>query len=511
MTSAKPLTPLVRDFKAARFCSVPLIAVETPDPAATLAVLTPVMPEAPIAAWDIVRGVYPVNAEGQQMLAALQIQGGRTINPVTALEACANLPQFAAVAFFNLHLHLRDPGVIQALWNLRDLFKQNRRTIVLLGISCELPPELGGDVILLDQPLPTRKELEPILDAVHTDAELPKPTGLERARMLDAIVGLAPFTAEQNLALSLEGPKSATPGIVMDRLWERKCRTIKDVPGLSVWRGGESFDDLRGVDSVKDFLQGFVDADAFGAVVFIDEMEKALAGAMSEYTGDSGVAKDQNAVLLAYLNDTDADGVMLAGEAGTGKSALAKATGAAAGKVTIALDLGALKGGTVGQSERQIRYALKVITAIAEGRVLFIATANNTTSFSPEVNRRFPDQFYFESPDDAGRAAIWPVYINKFKLTAEQAAFPKGMDVDWTGAEIRRVCRRAAKLKRPVVDVAKHVLPQAISQKHKLQQQREAAAGRFLSANRPGWYAVPSLQVSVPATPPVVRRHIKES
>jgi len=366
-------------------------------------------------------------------------------------------------------------------------------------------------VIVLDEPLPTRAELGPIVDQIHTDAELAHPTGTERSKMLDAIVGLAPFTAEQVLALSLEGPKSPTPGVQMDRLWARKCKAIEATDGLHVWKGGEPFADLRGIDNAKEFMQAFVDADAFGTVVYLDEMDKGLAGGMAAHSGDSGVAKDQVLTLLSYMEDTGSIGVMLAGLAGTGKSALAKATGQAAGKVTIAFDLGAMKGGTVGQSERQIRQALKVITATAEGRVLFVGTANNTSSFSPEIMRRFKDQFFFDQPDDVGRAAIWPVYIQKFGLTPAQAAFPKGMDAQWTGAEIKHVCQRAALLKKTVVEVAKFLVPQAISQAQVIAEMRQAAAGRFLAANKPGFYSVPSIQVAVPTLPTVKRRMTQES
>ena len=62
---------------------------------------------------------------------------------------------------------------------------------------------------------------------------------------------------------------------------------------------------------------------------------------------------------------------------GTAKSMVAKAAGNSAGVLTIKLDLGALKGGIVGESEANIRQALKVIQAVSGGKPFFVATSNS--------------------------------------------------------------------------------------------------------------------------------------
>jgi SpoVK/Ycf46/Vps4 family AAA+-type ATPase len=229
-------------------------------------------------------------------------------------------------------------------------------------------------------------------------------------------------------------------------------------------------------------------------------MDKALAGGMSEYTGDSGVSKDQVNSLLTYIEDNGHLGVLLAGIAGTGKTQLAKAVGQASGKPVIVFDLGAMKGGIVGQSERLIRAALKVVTATAEGRVLFIGTANRTAIFTPEMNRRFPDQFFYDVPDDLGRAAIWPVYIQKNGLRASQARIPQGFDAGWTGAEIRRACEKAAMFGKTVVEAAQFIVPTVVSQAPIIEQMRRDAAGRFLSASYSGFYQLPEIEVPAEGT-----------
>lgn len=495
-----PDSALLQSFKAARRCSTPLLAIETPDAAATiLAISKTLNGKAPTLQWDIVRGLKGLNKLGEQALATALAgtDPNQTVNGVSACEVCERLPEFSAVFFHNAHRQFVEPAFIQAVWNLRDVFKVNRRTWIGLGPNFQLPSELAGDIVVLDEPLPTRDELAIVLEQQHKNAEgVPLPTPEIRDAALDAVVGLANFTAEQVIAMSLT-PK----GVDVAKLWDRKIKAIENTDGLRVWKGTESsLDFLQGIDNAKAFMQQLIDAEAFGAIVFIDEGDKAFAGGMSDYTGDSGVSKDQVGTVLSYIEDTRSLGILLAGIAGTGKTELAKATAASAKKPLIIFDLGGMKGGTVGQSERTIRTALKVVTATAEGRVLFVMTANKTTQFTPELNRRFPDQFFHDVPDDLGRAAIWPVYVQKYGLMPAQAKIPAGFDAGWTGAEIRRACERAALFGKTVVEAARFIIPQSVSAKTVIASLRRDAAGRFLSASYPGLYQMPDESTPVLAS-----------
>ena len=56
---------------------------------------------------------------------------------------------------------------------------------------------------------------------------------------------------------------------------------------------------------------------------------------------------------------------MLLGVPGTGKSAFAKALGHETGRPTLILDVGSLMGSLVGQTEQNIRHALRIADAMA--------------------------------------------------------------------------------------------------------------------------------------------------
>jgi hypothetical protein len=495
-TVAPADSELVKSFKAARRVSSPLIAIETPDPAATIkAIRVSLNGVVPTCQWDAVRGLIGLNETGQAELTKFP-NLFQSVNFVTAMEMAEKFSEKTVVFILNAHRQLAETGNVQAVWNLRDKFKMNRRQLVLLGPTFKLPVELTGDIHLLSEPLPTRAELEAIVDQQHKNANLALPVGAVREAALDAVIGLSAYTAEEATAISLT-PK----GIDVAKLWERKIQAIENTAGLRVWRGQEKLEDLKGLDNVVEFFTRYIAKNAFKVIVFIDEAEKAFAGGMAEHVGDSGVGKDQVGQVLSYIQDGVMTpkgrkahlGVLLGGVAGCGKSQLAKAVGKASGKPVLVFDLGGMKGGVVGQSEATIRVGLKMVTAMAGegGRVLFIATANKTTTFSPEMNRRFPDQFFHDLLDKAGRRAVWDVYVSKLGLTAEQATFPEGFDDGWTGAEIERACERAAEFETTVVEAARYIIPSAVSARQVIKDLRSSASGRFLSASKPGWYKSP--------------------
>ncbi len=129
-------------------------------------------------------------------------------------------------------------------------------------------------------------------------------------------------------------------------------------------------------------------------VVFVDEIEKAFAGTGTDL---SGVKTEMTGTMLSWMQDREADGVVLIGPAGTAKSAIAKATGNTAGIPTIAFDFGAMQNSLVGASGERLRAALQVVDAVSSGRSLWIATCNSIGVLPPELRRRFTlGTFFFD-------------------------------------------------------------------------------------------------------------------
>src|SRR5688572_27115226 len=311
----------IESFKAARRVSTPIICVRSPDPAATIGRIRQVYPngKVPVLHWDCCRGATGINESGEAAAGILQEQG-----PIMAasemLISAARLPEQSILFFANIQLFLDIETVQQALWNLRDQFKLNRRTLVLLCPDVSLPAVISQDVLVLDEPLPTEADLEKVIASVYESADLPAPDEPTRKRAADALLGLGAFPAEQSAAMSL-----TKAGLDMDTLWQRKYQAIEQTGGLSVDRSSESFEDIGGLEQIKKFSGG-----VFGGnqppriVVRVEEIEKTMAGARGDM---SGTSQDALQVLLTEMEDRNYTGIIAVGPPGSGKSIYSKALG----------------------------------------------------------------------------------------------------------------------------------------------------------------------------------------
>ena len=498
------MSEILKQFKSARRVSTPLIAIRTPDPAATMqTIISGLNGSAPaIIAWDIARGIHWKNEAGLKAvwfdllqkpetepvpktdaeLAELQAQiGPLTQNPFEALVMALRLPQKAMMFMANIQSIVKDNApVIQAIWNMRDVFKQNRRTLVMTCPDVSFPAELNQDVLVLDEPLPTQAELGEIVKDQYEAASLP-PESLPDdvlAKAVDALSGLAAFPAEQVTAMSLK-----KDGVDLGDLWDRKRALINATPGLSVNRSGETFDDIGGCDNAKKFFRQVIEgAEPPRAVVFIDEIEKMFGGSGAD---TSGVSQGFLGTMLSYMQDNACNGSILVGPPGAAKSAISKAVGNTAGIPTIAFDMNGMKGSLVGQSEQTLRNALKVVTAVSQRRALFIATCNAISSLPPELRRRFTmGTFFFDLPTQREREQIWCLYMAKYRIDGQEMPEDSG----WTGAEIKQCCYLAYNLKCSLKDAAQFIVPVARSAADQIKKLRTEASGRFISASYPGVY-----------------------
>jgi hypothetical protein len=483
---------LVAQFVRARRVSVPLLAITTPDPAATIGLVRTYGlrspgsdQEDPVFSWDVSRGLLPVNSGADKALATLlgSAKSNVTMNPSETLKLLANVPPKSVVFFHNAHRFVRNEFVSQGIWNLRDLFKGKPATLVLLAPAIDVPAELFHDLLVLEETLPGREQLAAIIKDQCVQAQIETPAEDEMAQAVSALQGLAAFPAEQVVALSL----SKRNGINLARLWERKRQMINATPGLSVWGGNERFHDIGGVQAAKDFLARlFKGNDSPKAVVFLDEIEKMFSGSLSSNQDSSGVTVSMLGTLLTYMQDHKARGIIFVGPPGTCKSMVAKASGTEAGVPAICFDLGAMKASLVGQSESQLRQALGVVSAVAENNVLFIATSNNVSALPPELLRRFKyGVMFFDLPSAAERETIWAIYRKQFQIPPDMIQPP---DQGWTGDEIRTCCELSWQLGCSLEEASAYIIPVAIRAADQLKELRSQANYRYLSASYPGPY-----------------------
>lgn len=496
------MSELLSNFVKARKVSTPLICIKTPDPAATIATLTEQYAKDPVMVWDIARGIQPKTDKGFDAMyfqlakkeqpeepleedakkKFLEQFGLLTQNLFETLVMITRLPKSSILFISNAHrLILPDKEqtpICQAIWNLRDLFRNNQRTLVLLCPDIQLPLELQQDIFILDEPLPDREEIAAIVKKVYSTAKIDEPETPEMEKYVDALTGIAAFPARQAAFMSLR-----KTGLQIDELWERKRTMIESCKGLSVNRSGETFADIGGCNNAKKFFERVIDGiERPRAVVFIDEIEKMTASG----SDSDSVGKGFLGTTLTYMTDHNVNGSILIGPPGAAKSALAKAIGNTAKIPTISMDMNGMKGSFVGESEAALRQSYKIITAISQDRALFIATCNSIDSLPPELRRRFTfGTFFFDLPTDAEREMIWFIYYNKFNIPGDA---PRPKAIGWTGAEIKQCCFIAYNLRMTPLEASAFIVPVATSAAENISRLRKQANGRFISASYPGTY-----------------------
>jgi len=506
---------LIQQVKHARRVSVPLVAITTPDPAATLdGIAAAINGVAPIISWDTDAGVVGVNGAGETLAEKL---GGRKMagNPLAILsQAAAVVPPKAILAILQADAWLDDPMVKQAVWNLRDAYKVNHRMLVLLADDLTLPGFLRNDVVQIDEPLPTAKQLEAIVVEADKSAsvcpecrgsgkakglacEACKETGINPkrpllkgdslARAVEGVAGLAAFPAEQAVSMALR-----PDGVDLDHLWATKRKAIEQTRGLSVYYGGETFEDLGGLGEIKSYLTDVMEGrEPPRVVVWLDEIEKSGLAHDSDL---SGVNADQLGTVLSYMEDTEAFGVLAVGVAGSGKAAIWKAVGSTFGRMVIRLDLGAMQGSLVGESQQNIRQALKVITGVGGESVLWIATSNSVEGLDTALRSRFVDTYFFDLPSADERKPIWEVWLKRYPEVDREQIDDEG----WVGRNIRQAVQKAWKQRKSLGHVAQRIIPQAIVEGQAIERLRAEADGRYLSASYPGVYRAPQGVASGP-------------
>ena len=330
---------------------------------------------------------------------------------------------------FHFFLDERSPTAPLVVRQLRDLVgpcKAARKTVVLLSSVLKLPPELEKDLTVLDLDLPGEAELAAVLD--DTVEQLKDNARVDinlgdggREKIVTALTGLTRSEAENALAKVVVSRSRIDPEDV-DLLLAEKEQIIRKSGMLEFYSTPERFGSIGGLDNLKTWL-------------------RQRGRAFSEAARAFGLPNPR--------------GLLLLGVPGCGKSLSAKAVAAEWKMPLLKFDLGKVFGGLVGQSEENMRRALKMAEAVApcvlwideiekglagargssgdsgtstrvfgtlltwmeenQKPVFTIATANDIEGLPPELLRkgRFDEIFFIDLPSPQERATILAIHLTK--------------------------------------------------------------------------------------------------
>lgn len=320
--------------------------------------------------------------------------------------------------------------------------------IILIAPSWQMPPELGHDIPVLDEPLPSRDELKAALDLCTQNTQTTLNNALER-RILDHASGLTLAEAENAFALSY----TVNNGVYdADTVANEKIKLVKQTGLVEILPSADP-SELGGLQILRQCIDGEI----------IPSMEDAELAVSS---------------------------ILMDGVPGTGKSLSARVLAGKLGYPILKVSVSRLKASHVGESERNINSVFKLARAIAPvvmffdelekgvggfassaqsdsgvtlgmvetiltqmqeirdagERVFFIATTNDYAKLPAELTRRFEIKFFVDLPSAAERSDIAAKKLAKYAPSAAMlAAQVAELTDEWTGAEIEDLVRSAAR------------------------------------------------------------------
>ena len=377
--------------------------------------------------WDCLRGI--TDRESAKVVDDI-------IDPLSAIKWLGT--QADTVLFVhNFHHFTGSVEIIQEIQNSHIVWKASGCCLAMVGPPVVLPAEIATFFTLLEFKLPAIDEIYAI------QHELAQSVGVDvNQKAAEAALGLTEFESETAFALSLVLKKRFCSKVVT----EQKMQMIKRTGLMEFWPP-VPVDQVGGLDAFKQYLENRKKSFEPGSETF--PKPKAL---------------------------------LLVGIPGTGKSLSCKAAASILNWPLIRLDISALKGSLVGESERKIRQATATIDAFGnsvvwidevdkvfsgvkssgqtdggttsamfghflnwmqetETPMLVMATANNIQGLPPEFLRagRFDARFFVDMPTLAERKEIIAIMNGRYgsDIPLDYADQLDG----WTGAEIEQLAK----------------------------------------------------------------------
>ncbi len=502
------MTTIIEQVRFNKRRRVPLIAINSPDQVSLVRSINLSMCETTVFIWDSVGGVtlgtrkIAENSEAEESteysLAGWEAMGnaiaslpdGQRKTAITSvfqmngkgsLDAAMNMFRQAPDGSVIIIRHCNDllnsmngQAVQQSIMNVRDNFASRNVTLILLDNDIVLPECLRSDTIVLDDLLPDRDELAQVIVDIADNASeggLANQVTDNLGSLIDAVAGLPKFQAEQALALSI-----TSEGYDLPILWREKKKLVDQTRGLSVHYEGHGFDMVGGLDGIKDYFSRLMRGPKPPQlIVWIDEIEKSGIA----HTGDTnGINADALGLLLSHIEDHNSYCVSLTGLPGTGKSLVAKTVGVEFNRMVIRMDLGAMKGSYVGESEARLRAALRLISALSQDNAMFIATSNSVNLLDTALRSRFVDTFYFPLPTSEELAPVWDIHKAKYGFNEDNP-----LDVNWVARNVKQCVEKAYRLGMSLEEASETIIPTGVSMQREVEKLNEQAHGRFLSAS----------------------------
>lgn len=403
--------------------NIPIIYIDDFDYVRVDEILTTALPpNTKIREWNLASGNTRFNSkepigDGKQSLAEFLRE--------TVYRAEYEESNLDYVILRDINSLITEPEIISLLIHIshRKLYdRQFETTIIVSDTDVVFPPVLNPYISILDIEIPDDLEINRLINE-HLEVNGKNPvmfSDKDRESLMPSLRGLSLFEIDRvlDMALSVNGSLGEED---KEMILEQKKAQVKKSGLIDLVNVKETLDDIGGMENLKKYLR-------------------------------------KKSQVMTHLSDAHENkistpkGVFIVGMPGCGKSLCAKAAAAQFNAPLLKLDMGSMMGKYVGQSEGNLRKAIRIAEAAAPcvlwideiekgfsgvggdndiisrmfgyflswmqdktSSVYVIATANNAENLPPELKRkgRFDDIFCVNLPNEAERKAIFEVHLKK--------------------------------------------------------------------------------------------------
>jgi SpoVK/Ycf46/Vps4 family AAA+-type ATPase len=339
-----------------------------------------------------------------------------------------------------------------------------------------------GDNLLMGVELPIKK------DETRQDAlERLFPSKL-REKTAEAALGLGERDIQTLYGLCIVQGK-----LDPEQLFETKVKLINKTNALVLYKPTEGFDSLCALDSLKEFLVNSVinparpDIPAKGVLlVGLPGVGKSKFAQALGYEAKLPVVQFQIANLLGkYVGDSETN--MRNALATIDAMSPCIVWIDEMEKALAGSSSGVSDGGVMSRSVGTMLTWLQD----AKNGSFVVGTCNDIQGLSPPLMRagRFDAIFFLDIPSKEDSRKIWDLYLKIYGLDKD-LEMP---DCDnWTGAEIEACCRKAAQWNSSLKMAAKYISPIYRVSEKQIKDLRSFAHNRFIDANVTGLYQDPA-------------------
>ena len=436
----------ITDLKLILRSRVPIIVIETREEQRALGMIKRLKRfgmQHPLFAWSVTEGLYRLDIESKPQRLNAQPRDVLAHIKASDLEGIYVL--------MDMHPYLDEPFVVRMIREIAQSYEETPRTLVLISPGLKLPDEIRHHAAYLEVTLPDRAQLQQLLREEVDRWKRRKRRNVKADQhaielLINHLVGLS-YADARRLIRKVIYDDGAIDREDVQEVMDAKYRLLGGDGVLSYEADTAHLADVAGLDRMKHWLA---------------QREKVFTAARPP----GGLDQPR--------------GVLLLGVQGSGKSLAAKAVAGAWNVPLLRLDFATLYNKYYGETERNLREALRTAEAMAPcvlwideiekglatdqaehagpsrrmlgtlltwmaertSRVFLVATANDIDALPPELLRkgRFDEIFFVDLPETQVRENIFSIHLKQREQDVDSfdlAALARASE-GFSGAEIEQ-------------------------------------------------------------------------